>query len=364
VPGLSPPDGLPRHRTGDDTLDQAVLALLAAAGIDEHRHFYFEMLASVLRMGREGVDRGDVKIVTTTLRELRHAFHVFAPYRRSPKAALFGSARTPPEEPAYSAAVDLGAALARAGWMVITGGGPGIMTAGVEGAGADASFGVSITLPFEPASSRPLIAEDRAVNFRYFFNRKLTFMKESAGFVLFPGGFGTLDEAFELLTLLQTGRANPAPVVLFEPPGDAYWRSFRHFLEVELLDPALVSPEDLELFSITHDVDSTVSALTAFYRTFHSMRHVGGYLVVRLQHEISDAALAVLDEQFRDIVASGRIERSPAMRAELDDDDVSDLPRLRFRFVNARYARLHAFVRALNALDALLPGQAPRRAPS
>ncbi len=330
--------------------------LLDAAGIEANRRFYSEMVGSVLRMGREGVDRGDVKIVTTTLKELSHAFAVFAEHRGVPKAAIFGSARTTPEEPAYQAAVELGAELARHGWMVITGGGPGIMTAGVRGAGPEASFGVSITLPFEPPSSRRLIAEGRAVNFRYFFNRKVTFMKESAGFVLFPGGFGTLDEAFELLTLLQTGRAAPAPVVLFEPPGDAYWRSFRHFLEVELLDPALVHPEDLDLFSITHDVQSTVAALTSFYRTYHSMRHVGGYLVIRLQHEISDAALASLADQFADIVASGRIERTPAMRAELDDGDQPELPRLRFRFVNARYSRLHAFVRALNAVDARLPG--------
>lgn len=329
--------------------------LLDAAGIDTNRRFYSEMVASVLRMGRERVDRGDVKIVTTTLQELSRAFAVFAPHRGVPKAAIFGSARTSPQEPAYEAAVELGAELARHGWMVITGGGPGIMTAGVRGAGPQASFGVSITLPFEPADSRPLL-EGRAVNFRYFFNRKLTFMKESAGFVLFPGGFGTLDEAFELLTLLQTGRATPAPVVLFEPPGDAYWRSFRHFLEVELLDPVLVHADDLELFSITHDVQSTVAALTSFYRTYHSMRHVAGYLVIRLQHEISDAAVASLDDQFADIVASGRIERTPPMRAEVDDGDHLDLPRLRFRFVNARYSRLHAFVRALNAVDAQLPG--------
>jgi uncharacterized protein (TIGR00730 family) len=340
---------------GDDDLDLSVHELLDAAGITANRRFYFEMVTSVLRMGRNGVDRGDVKIVAATLKELSRAFEVFSPYRGKPKAAFFGSARTTAEEPAYIAAVELGAALVDAGWMVITGGGPGIMTAGVLGAGPQSSFGVSITLPFEPVAPPTMIPDDHEVNFRYFFNRKLTFVKESAGFVLFPGGFGTLDEAFELLTLLQTGRATPAPVVLFEPPGDAYWRSFRHFVEVELLDPALIHPDEMELFSITHDVESTVDVLRSFYRAYHSMRYVGNHLVVRLQHELSDAALAALGEKFADIVESGRIERTSPTRAEMADDDLVELPRLRFRFGNIRYSRLHAFVRSLNDLDAQLP---------
>lgn len=343
-------DRLPRYRTGDAIVDQAILDLLDAAGIEANQRYYFEMIASVLKMGREDVDRGDVKIVASTLKELRYSFGVFGPFREVPKAAVFGSARTPGDDPAYIAARELGAALAAAGWMVITGAGPGIMSAGVEGAGPEASFGVSITLPFEQPSSLSLLAEDRAVNFRYFFNRKLTFMKESAGYVLFPGGFGTLDEAFELLTLLQTGRDTPAPVVLFEPTGDAYWRSFRHFLEVELLDPGLVTPGDLDLFTIAHDVTTAVETLVSFYRTYHSMRHVGSYLVIRLKKEISDEALAFLDSGFADIVATGRIERCGASQSEIDDDDAVDLPRLRFRFVNADYARLHALVRAINAL--------------
>ncbi len=344
------PDQLPRYRTGDAALDQAVVELLEAAGISANERLYFEMITSVLRMGREGVDRGDVKIVAATLKELRYAFHVFAPYRNTPKASIFGSARTLPGEPAFVAAQELGRALAAAGWMIITGGGPGIMTAGVEGAGPEASFGVSITLPFEPPASRPFLDDGKAVNFRYFFNRKLTFMKESAAYVLFPGGFGTLDEAFELLTLLQTGRDTPAPVVLFEPVGEAYWRSFRHFVEVELLDAGLIDVDDLELFTITHDVAATLEVLTSFYRTYHSMRFVGGRLVVRLQHDVTDEALEFLNGGFADIVAEGSIERCGPSRAELDDDDVVELPRLRFRFVDARYARLHALVRSLNAV--------------
>ena len=179
------------------------------------------------------------------------------------------------------------------------------------------------------ASSLP---DGRAVNFRYFFNRKLTFMRESSGYVLLPGGFGTLDEAFEMLTLLQTGREMPSPVVLFEPKGDAYWRSFRHFLEVELADPALVRTEDLGLFTITSDVDEAVEVLQSFYRRYHSVRYVGNRLVLRLNRPVSDELLARLNRDFADIIEEGEIERCEASRAERSDDDVVDLPRLRFKF--------------------------------
>jgi uncharacterized protein (TIGR00730 family) len=321
---------------------------VARAGFGRNARWGAEAVTSVLGLGADGVDRGDLKLVSHTLKELRRAFEVFEPHRGIPKAAVFGSARTRPGEPAYDAAVELGAALAAAGWMVITGGGPGIMTAAVEGAGPSHSFGVNITLPFEPANESALIPADHSVTFRYFFTRKVTFMKESAGFVLLPGGFGTLDEAFELLTLLQTGRSVPAPVVLFEPEGDAYWRSFRHFLDVELADAAMVSRDDLDTFTITSDVDEAVSTLAGFYRVYHSLRYVGDWLVVRMRSPISDDLLAGLDTEFADILESGHIERCGATDAERNDDDHVELPRIRLRFTRSRYARLHALVKALN----------------
>jgi len=344
-------DPLPRYRTGDDALDARIADLLEAAKVETDRDLVFELLTSALRMGREGVDRGDLKIANSTLKEMRYAFHVFAPYRGVRKAAVFGSARTGADEPAYTAARHVGQRISEEGWMVITGGGPGIMTAGVEGAGPENSFAVSIVLPFEPAGGGALVGDGKVINFRYFFNRKLTFMKESSGYVLFPGGFGTMDEAFELLTLLQTGREVPAPVVLFEPAGDAYWRSFRHFLEVELLDAGLIRRDDLDLFHITSDVDDAVTYLTRFYRVFHSMRYVGGRLVLRLGHPISDADLERLNSQFDDIVATGAIERCEPAPVEVADDDELDLSRIRFRFINAEYARLHALIRTLNTFD-------------
>ena len=337
------------YSTGDDVLDESVRALLDEAGLDSGDRHLFDMAVSVLRIGREDADRLDLKIVAATLKELRYAFEVFAPHRHVRKAAVFGSARTAVDAPAYAAAREVGAALAARRWHIITGGGPGIMTAAVQGAGRDSSWAVSIQLPFEKENVDSLLAPGRSVNFRYFFNRKLTFMRESSGYVLLPGGFGTLDEAFELLTLLQTGRELPAPVVLFEPTGDAYWRSFRHFLEVELADEGLVKPEDLELFRITSDVEEAASIICDFYRRYHSMRYTGGRLVLRLTEDISDQLLAELNAEYSDLVADGRIERCGPTEAELADDDVPELPRIRLRFVDTHFARLHAMIRAINA---------------
>jgi len=337
-----------RYRTGDDLLDQRIEELIAEAAITNDQDLYFELLTSVLRMGREGLDRGDLKIANSTLKEMRYAFGVFAPYRQTRKLAIFGSARTGVDEPAYLAARAVGAEIAMDGWMVITGGGPGIMTAGIEGAGADNSFAVSIVLPFEPSGGAVLVGDGRSVNFRYFFNRKLTFMKEASAYVLFPGGFGTMDETFELLTLLQTGRESPAPIVLFEPDGDAYWRSFRHFLDVELLDAGLIRREDLDLFHITNDVADAVQHVTSFYRVYDSLRYVGGRLVLRLRQEPTDDQIELLNERYADIIASGRIERTVASDAEIADDDALTLHRLQFRFTNDSYARLHALIRTIN----------------
>lgn len=338
----------PRYRTGDDDLDRRIDELIVDAGIQTDQDLAFELVTSVLRMGREGLSRGDLKIANSTLKEMRYAFHVFDPYRSVRKLAIFGSARTGIDEPAYAAARDVGREIADEGWMVITGGGPGIMTAGIEGAGAENSFAVNIVLPFEPAGGGVMVNDGKVINFKYFFNRKLTFMKEASAYVMFPGGYGTMDETFELLTLLQTGRGVPAPIVLFEPEGDAYWRSFRHFIEVELLDSRLIRRDDLDLFHITSDVDDAVAHLTDFYRVFDSIRYVGGRLVLRLTRAPTDEQIEQLNVEFSDIVASGRIERAEAAPAEIADDDALDLHRIRFRFINNEYARLHALIRTIN----------------
>jgi hypothetical protein len=337
-----------RYRTGHDDLDTAVLELIAEAGVEEDADLIFEQLVSVLRMGREDVTRGDRKLVNAALKELRYAFQVFAEYRDMRKCSVFGSARTPVDHPVYQTAFEFAAALAARNWMIITGAGPGIMAAGIEGAGAANSFGVNILLPFEQAAHEVIAGDPKLINFRYFFTRKLTFVKESDAFVLCPGGFGTMDEAFETLTLMQTGKAYLAPIVLLDEPNGNYWERWQHFIEEELLADGYISPRDLKLVTISHDPNHAVEEICNFYSTYHSMRWVGSRLVLRLQREIPDDELAELNAEFGDIIASGDIARVPVTPSELDDDDVVELPRIAFRFDRTNYARLRELIDRLN----------------
>jgi uncharacterized protein (TIGR00730 family) len=231
--------------------------------------------------------------------------------------------------------------------MVISGGGPGIMTATIEGAGGQNSFAVTIRLPFEGNPASALVDDDHLVRFRYFFTRKLAFMKEASGYVILPGGFGTMDELFELLTLVQTGKEMPAPIVLLEPEGGTYWRTWVDFVQTELIDSGWVSPEDLDLVHFSTSAEDTVRYIVDFYRGYHSLRFVNGRLVVRLQREISDEALATLNEEFADMVVTGSIERTAALPAEIDDDDVPELPRLTMDFDNRSFTALHRMAQRL-----------------
>ena len=340
-------DPLPRYRTGDRHLDRAIGELVESVHEDD-QEFVFELIVSAIRMGREDVDRGDIKLVTAALKELRYSFHVFAPYRDIRKCAIFGSARTSTGDPGYAAAREFASAIADKGWMVITGAGPGIMEAGHAGAGAENSFGVNIVLPFE-SGANPVIAEDpKLVNYRYFFTRKLMFVKESHGFVLLPGGFGTMDEAFELLTLMQTGKTDLAPVVLLDPPGGSYWPQWRAFVEDELVEGGLISPDDLGLVKITDSVEAAVDDICLFYRTFHSQRFVGSRLILRLQRDLSDTEIESLNDEFGDIVERGSIERAEVSDAELRDHDEIDRPRIALRFDKRHWARLRHLIDTLN----------------
>ena len=337
-----------RPRTGSPELDAAVVAVVEAAQLRRDEDLLTEMVATVVKIARESSDRGDVKIVNTALRELRQSYLTFAPFRDRRKASIFGSARIAPNTAAYLAAEHMGAALAAAGWMVITGGGPGIMTAGVEGAGRENSFGITIRLPFEPPAGPTVVERDHLVRFRYFFTRKLTFMKESSAYVVFPGGFGTLDETFELLTLMQTGKEPPSPVILFEPEGNTYWSSWLEFVTRELVPAGLVAPADLSLVTITSSVDDAVAEICDFYANFHSMRWVDDQLVLRLERPLSAARLAELQVDFADIVSSGTLELIGPFPVELEDEDEVDRPRLALRFDNRQFARLTQLVRALS----------------
>jgi uncharacterized protein (TIGR00730 family) len=342
---------MPRYRTGDPEIDEQIADLIAKLGDDvRDTDLLFELVVSTVRLARDHASRGDLKMANAALKEMRYAFAVFEPYRSARKAAIFGSARTKRDDPLYDQTVRLAQALSEADWMVITGAGPGIMEAGIEGAGAASSFGVSIRLPFEAATSQFLADDPKLVNFRYFFTRKVTFVKESDGFVLLPGGFGTLDEAFELLTLVQTGKAQPAPIVLLDVPGGTYWLTWLEFVQRELRDRGYISPEDLNLVTITDDAEVAFAEITGFYRNYHSLRFVEGDLVLRMQELPDEAQLDALNEEFGDIVSRGRIEVAEASKVEISDRDFPELPRLRFRFDRHGYARLRALIDRLNDL--------------
>jgi uncharacterized protein (TIGR00730 family) len=337
------------YRTGSPNLDRQIADLLTEAGITHNEDLVFEVVVSALRMGRESRDRGDLKLVNSAVKELRYSFLVFEPYAQVPKVSIFGSARILPDDPAYEVARDFGRMIADRDWMVITGAGPGIMEAGIEGAGADRAFGVNIVLPFEQDASAVIAGDPKLINYRYFFTRKITFMKESKAFALLPGGFGTMDEAFELLTLMQTGRSPICPVVLIEPETSTYWDTWLHFVRTELIKRrGLIGPDDLCLVKHCPTVRDAVEEIVHFYSRYHSMRLVGRRLVVRLHRAVSDEELADLNTEFADIVAEGQIERTSAAQPEIEDEDVPTLARLAFVFDRIHYVRLRQLIDRLN----------------
>ena len=342
-------DKLPRYRTGNAQLDEDIARLIDDADLRVDTDLLFEMIVTSVRMGLENVDRADLKLVNAALKELRYSFHVFGPYEGVPKCAIFGSARITPGDPAYECAKELGALMAERDWMVMTGAGPGIMAAGLEGAGAENSFGINIVLPFEATANEVIADDPKLINFRYFFTRKVTFMKESQAYAILPGGFGTMDEAFELLTLMQTGKTFLAPVVLVDPPGSTYWERWRDFVNEELLAQRLISASDLDLVHITDSVEDAADHIVRFYSTYHSARAVGQRLVLRLKRELTDDELDVLNDDFADIIEAGRIERIEATDSEVRDRDFVDLHRVAFRFNRHGYARLRQLLDAINA---------------
>ncbi len=306
------------------------------------------LLATVWELAREGIGVGGLKIADAAHPEMTQAFRVFRPYRTVRKMTMFGSARTEPEDPVYVLARDLAAHLAEAGWMVVTGAGPGIMAAGSEGAGREHSFGVNIRLPHEQGAN-PFIAQDpKLVEMRYFFTRKLMLIKESHAYAVLPGGFGTLDECFELLTLLQTGKAEPAPVVLVETDGGTYWKAWRRFVEEEAIVPGWVSPEDVALFRVANTVDEAAQEVLGFYRNYHSCRWVGDLLVLRLQLAPTASELKSLARRFKDIIVSGTIRSVPPLPPERAGRDFLELPRIAFRFDRLHYGRLRMLIDAVN----------------
>ncbi len=339
---------LPRYRTGDPALDRSIQDLLEQAETTDDADLVFELVVSALRLARDHADRGDLKMANAALKEMRYAFHVFEPYRDQLKVAIFGSARTQPDDPLYHQARRFAAAIAERDWMVITGAGPGIMEAGIEGAGPENAFGVSIRLPFEATTSGFIADDPKLINFRYFFTRKLSFIKEADAFVLLPGGYGTLDEAFELLTLVQTGKAQPGPIVLLDVPGGTYWETWRDFVRTELTARGYTGEHDLCLVKITDDVEVAVDEVLGFFSNYHSQRFVDGRLVLRVHRAPDEQALAVLTEEFADIIARGVIERVDAAPAEVRDEDHLELERVALWFDRHGWPRLRELIDHLN----------------
>ena len=348
-----------RRSTGDPSLDRRLADLLDEIGVTADRDQVVEIFVTAVALARDRTDRLNLKITNAALAEMRQAFRVFAPWRDVPKVTIFGSARTLPDDPLYRQARDVAATLAAAGWMIVTGAGPGIMAAGAEGAGPARSIGVNIRLPFEQQTNEFLASNPKLVVMKYFFTRKLMLMKESAGFCVLPGGFGTLDETFELLTLLQTGKAAPAPIVLLDVPGGTYWRAWDGFIRSEVAARGLVSNEDLALYRITDDVEAAASELLGFFRNYHSMRFVGSRLVIRLRSAPTPEELAGLSAEFGDLVTSGGITPTEPLPSEVSSGDFVDLPRLVLHFDRARYGRLRSLIDALNRLDSAPPPSFP-----
>jgi uncharacterized protein (TIGR00730 family) len=341
--------------TGDDEVDAAIRDLLDTLGPGANRHLVAECLNTVALLAQEDHDKLDLKITSSALAEMRLAFGVFRPYRDKQKITMFGSARTRSDDPMYEQARACAARIAEAGWMVVTGAGPGIMAAGMEGAGIDLSMGVNIRLPFEQSANAFIESDPKLVTMKYFFTRKLMLIKESDGYVVLPGGFGTLDESFELLTLLQTGKAEPAPVVLLDVPGGSYFEGWSRFVEEEVATRDLVGRVDLSLYRVTDSVDVAAEEILGFYRSYSSLRYVGDRLVLRLKWEPTAPEVATIDRAFADICVPGQggFELVGPSPAEVAEGDSLDLHRLSFPFDRLQHGRLRQLIDHLNRLPSV-----------
>ena len=347
---MKPRDGKRTRSAADAELQRRIRELIQFKGGGHNEEEVADIIENALRLLTDVSDTGDVRIIKTALRELRYAFRLFAPYLGKRKVTIFGSARTLADAPEYKQAVEFARKITEAGFMVITGAGSGIMQAGHEGAGPEKSFGVNIRLPWEQAAN-PVIAEDKKlVTFKYFFTRKLIFIRHSDAIALFPGGFGTFDEGFEALTLMQTGKSQPMPLVLVDKPGGIFWKTWDINIRGHLLRDKLISPDDLSLYQITDSADEAVKIITRFYRNFHSTRFVKELLVIRLKNAPGESALAAMNEDFSDIIAGGRIQAIKPTPEEEEDNDNLDLGRIAFNFNRRDYGRLRQLIDALNGV--------------
>ena len=345
---MKPYDSAARLGLSNEEILKQVHALLESASGDLRSTLRKEMLITILRLTDAHLDTLDLKILNRTLRELRHAFKVFYPYRHRPKVSFFGSARTPAGDPDHRLALEFGRLLVSRGYMVITGGGDGIMGAAQEGAGRENSFGLNIMLPFEQGANSTIADDTKLITFKYFFTRKLMFLKESHATALFPGGFGTHDETFEVLTLLQTGKSHPQPIVCLHAPGSDYWHRWYDFIAGELVQKRLISEEDLSLFKIFDSAEEAVDEIETFYRNYHSSRFVHHHQVLRLKHALTEDQIEALQTEFQDMLVEETFAQRDPFPEEQDEQTLEELPRLTFHYNRRSAGRLRQLIDRVN----------------
>ncbi len=341
------------------SLEERLSNLIHRLQNHNHGDLIYAALDTLLRMADEDFDRLDWKILTSSLQDLEKACLVFHPYRHTRKVAIFGSSQLPAESSEYLMATEFARRVTQEGFMVLTGAGGGIMEAGNKGAGPENSFGLNIELPFEQGANPFIEGDAKLINFKYFFTRKLFFLRETDAIALFPGGFGTQDEAFECLTLCQTGKLPPIPVVLIDEPGGTYWREWDRYLQTHLIQRRLISAHDDQLYTIVDNLDDACEAIDGFYQVYHSSRYVGDRLVIRLNQDLSDADVESLNQQFPDILIQGKIHKSAALPEETQpqqpqpqqvQDATEHLPRLVFHFNQRDHGRLYQMIATLNTM--------------
>ncbi|MFH1062711.1 MAG: TIGR00730 family Rossman fold protein [Candidatus Omnitrophota bacterium] len=337
-----------KYETGQKDTDSLITKLAQQSSCPETEYLLRQMLTTVAKLGKESHDLADLKMINNTLKELRYAFKIFAPYREIKKVIIFGSARSKQSSAEYKLAEQFARKITDKGYMVVTGGGPGVMEAGNKGAKSAMEFALNIKLPFEQAANPYIDEKDKIINFKYFFTRKLMFVKETDATVLFPGGFGTHDEGFEMLTLIQTGKAQPRPIILMEPKGFSYWSQWKRFITKQLVGKKYINKADLSLFQIANTSNQAVAYIEDFYKVYHSIRYVQGYTVLRLNKDISDKTLKTLNKKFKDILKAGTIKRSLVTDIEHEPKEYLDLPRLIMNFNRHDYSRLIELIHMIN----------------
>lgn len=337
------------YKVYDKATDELITRLAKLCSSSGTESLLQEILTTCVKLGTESGDIGDLKLVNNCLKELRYSFKIFSAYRNIKKAIIFGSARSKKESAEYKMAEEFAEKITKKGYMVVTGGGSGVMEGGNKGAGPGKDFALNIRLPFEQKPNPFLDQKERLINFKYFFTRKLIFIKETDATALFPGGFGTNDEGFEALTLMQTGKSRPRPVVLMEPEGSTYWSGWIRFINEELVRNGFINKQDLNLFQVARSADQAVKYIEIFYKVYHSLRYVAGLTVLRLNRPLSGKALKCINYEFKDILTEGRIMPSPALKEELENGEYPDLPRLVMKFNLRDYGRLFELIRVINA---------------